>query len=374
MSNKKKVVFVLIGIIIIVICICLADPIIRFFKNESEMRVYSGTKSYIKDTDQYDNILNVSSVAELDGILYYINPDSNIPYQFNKYGEDVAICTYKMEYMIITEGIVFYTYENEVSMFIRDSEGIEKISGIYEDSASETVLVCDKLFFINDKQRVCTYDIESRKIHVISNQKAKSFKIYGDCIFYTTKEYGMNAMNIDGSNQRRITDAYIWNYRISNDNIFITNDSNTVLKIDMNNNTYCKLTANEGVNPFYLQIVNGYLYFVSSDIGIISNDRSNRLIQTDLNGEGRQIIREYASGETCWVADLEGYFCTVFESRGNSTLTIYSDENSESILFEETDIYQIKGFEHYIVIRANINDKITLILYDMEFNEIGRVD
>ena len=124
--------------------------------------------------------------------------------------------------------------------------------------------------------------------------------------------------------------------------------------------------------PFFIQVVNDHLYFESSSIGIVSNDKANRLVQTDLSGENRQIIKEYASGETCWVANLEEYFCTIFESKGDYTLTVYNNDNSKSILFEATDTFQIRDFEHYIIIRANINDKMTLILYDMEFNEIGR--
>ena len=181
-----------------------------------------------------------------------------------------------MEYMIITEDTVYYTYGSELSMYFRDSEATEKICEVYEDTVSDMVFAGGKLFFINGEQYVCSYDIELKEMQELSNKKAKSFKVYGACIFYTTEKYGMNAMNIDGSNQKRITDAYIWDYEICNDLIFISNDSNIVLQINMASNTYCRISGNESVNRVGVKI---------SDRMIRYNERIRSLSKCQKVGE-----------------------------------------------------------------------------------------
>lgn len=356
---------------IIIIASGAIDQAIRFFEKSSEMRLYENTAKYIKDKKDYDDLVNMSNLTEFSGNIYYIEPESQLLYCFEKSENEIVISNNNMDYMILTDKIVYFAYNNKLFMQRRESENTYEISEINEETVLYTVLKGDKLLFINDKRRVCSFDIKTSKLKVLSNHNAYSFKVYGDNIFYTTKEYGLNAMYIDGSNQNRLTDAYIWNYTnfvIKNDYVFLTNDSNKILRIDLRKNTYKEITESESVSPFSMQVVNDSLYFESHGEELYLNE-------TDFNGDKKRVLRSYSFNEQCWVANIYSFLGIVSQSVDTSKIYIYNKDNEElkKIDLENTNIYSMKEYDNYIVVKAKKANVDMYIFYDKEFNEIARI-
>jgi len=152
-----------------------------------------------------------------------------------------------MDLVAVYNNYYYYIKNNSIYYHKMGNNNSTKVDDIAKGFENETFLAYGKLFYVDNNRMICSYDVETFQKNILSHRVSSSVTIYGDHIFYVSD--GLYAMNLDGSNQNRITDAFVYNYEIYDDYIFIINESRNIYRIDLNNNSYSNLIQGENIMP-----------------------------------------------------------------------------------------------------------------------------
>ena len=358
-----SVIIISVAVIILVVIFLFLFTISNLYK-ETEIELYGNLKEYVNNTNIEDNYRRVAKVTEYNEDIYYIHPDRSILYRYPE-NDDVLVSNNQMDFFIISDDVIYYIHDQELFVQGIDKGSSNKISDIYSNDEQEILLVNNKLFFINENRRLCSYNVITKKVEVLSDIDVYSIMVYGQHIFMV-RMMGVYAMDFDGNNQNRIINRGMWVYEIYDNDIYFINDDEMLYKIDLEENTFSTL-IDDIVRPDYLHLINGELYFVVSSKGDL-------FVKTDLNGKTIETIYEYSGKYSTTYA--EPYYCIIIYENENSTVVLHNTEKSvdnQKKVFNNTRIKSINAFEDYNIILAEINEKDTYIICNKDYNEIERI-
>lgn len=343
---------------------------LAFCNDDTKIKISSNLDQYVKDANEYDDLIRLNRVSEFEDTLYYVHPESKKLYRYNGQDEDTVVCHSDMEYAIVYGQDIYYVNENTLYEYSRETGEDNEISNIDDRSWECVTIVDNRVFFINAEEIICSYDISTKGTTLLSKRPAYRFRIYGDNVFYKSGDKkGLYAMNLDGEYNRRIINAYVYVFDIYENYIYITNESE-IVRINLETNTYKRVVQDENSDPYYVNIVNGKLYYK------VRGKPFDSTVQADLDARGKTVIKTYTFHENCGVYQSDNNHCVTCEGeKGKTTVTIYNekDEVIQELEFEYTDILNILTFDSYVVIKAKVKGKETYILYDKDYNEIDRI-
>lgn len=343
---------------------------LAFCDNNTKINISSNLDQYVKDTDEYDDLIRLNRVSEFEDTLYYVHPESRKLYQYNGQDEDTLVCDNDMEYAAVYGESIYYVNENTLYEYSRET-GEDKAIGIIDDKSWTKITIVDnKVFFINDEKILCSYDIATEEISLLTKRPVKRFRIYGDNIFYELEhQKGLYAMNLDGENSKRIIGSYFWDWDVHENHIFIVTESRTIFRIDLEENTYKVLVDDENAAPYYVKIVNGQLYYK------VYNNPEDRLRQTDIDAQERYTIGAYFKDERCNVYKAGSNYAVLWDRICGDYITIYNDQDEkiQELPFEKAQIHRILTFNSNTIVIVKSRGNETYIIYDQDYNEIDRI-
>lgn len=339
--------------------------------DETKFKIYSDLDQYVKDTDEYDDLIRLNRVSEYEDTLYYVHPELKKLYQYNGQDEDTVVCDNDMEYAIVYGGGIYYVNENTLYEFDLKTGEDNAISIIYDKSWACVTIVYNNVFFINDEEILCSYDITTDEITLLTKRPVCRFRIYGNNIFYKLEhKKGLYAMNLNGEHSKKIINSYFWGWNVYKNYIFIVTESRIIFRIDLEQNTYKILIDDENVVPNYIKIVNGQLYYK------VYSSSKDRFKQTDIDAQERNTIATYVFGdEYCNVYEAGSNYAVLWDRICGDYVTIYNDQDEkiQDLPFEKQLFKRVLVFDSNVVVILNIRGNETYIIYDMDYNELDRI-
>jgi hypothetical protein len=372
MNIRKLIVIIAISVFIIILLFSTGAfaGLVRLTMGSSNLLVSSGISKYEKDTDKYDDIEIMNKISEYNGNLYYIHPDSNYLYKYNEKIDDTIMCKEEMDYAIVYDNDIFYVYNNSLINSKITGGNTNIISNIDENLWMEIKFIDNRLFFTNDDDKLCSYNIIKKELKILATNCIKRYSILGDNIFYISS-MGLCAMDLDGNNNKRIVLGDIGGFNIYDRYVYIVNESRNIFMVDLEENRCVKLIEDENIDPYYVNIINGKLYY------IVRGSSSDSVIQADINAGNKKTIITYKDDEQCWMVGSDINYGVIWESKnGDASVSIYNneDEKIKELTFQSTDIINLITFKSHIVVKGTIDNRETYIIYDKDYNERDRVN
>ncbi len=253
-----------------------------------------------------------------------------------------------------------------------ENYNINKIKKILCDRQDKTYVYKENIYFINKDRRDELYKVKigDKKVHKLTYSSVKSIiKVKDNYIHYVSDD-GVYKMKIDGTEEIKISNAYInKSFIIIDECIYWTSNgrTNKLNKLDLRDGTLKTIAENADYIISILDVDKDNIYYeLNNGIFKIDSDGLSEMELVSLEG---QHLREFnvINGYAYWIQDFKNLYRKKIGNTEKEEKLVSFDGSIKSYISNDKSVYinvSIDKASERHIYKLNFDEKKKILVYD----------